>query len=143
MQVKDVMVTEVKTIGPAASVQEAAKAMKQFRIGSLIVTEGGALKGILTDGNILRDVVAEGKDGAKTLVREVMTKEIIMVEPEMDIQDAVDVMMEKRIKKLPVVKGGTLVGIVTVTDICRVEPKMVEQVGELVFSQAGQKRVAG
>ena len=143
MQVKDVMVTDVKTIGPAATVQEAAKAMRQFGIGSLIVTEADALKGIITDGDVLRKVVAEGKDGAKTAVREVMTKEIVMVEPEMDLQDAVDVMMEKRIKKLPVVKGSALVGIVTVTDICRVEPKMAEQMGELVFSQAGQKRVAG
>ena len=143
MQVKDVMVTDVKTIGPAATVQEAAKAMRQFGIGSLIVTEADALKGIITDGDVLRKVVAEGKDGAKTAVREVMTKEIVMVEPEMDLQDAVDVMMEKRIKKLPVVKGSALVGIVTVTDICRVEPRMAEQIGELVFSSASQKRVAG
>ena len=143
MQVKDVMVTDVKTIGPAATVQEAAKAMRQFGIGSLIVTEADALKGIITDGDVLRKVVAEGKDGAKTAVREVMTKEIVMVEPEMDVQDAVDVMMEKRIKKLPVVKGSALVGIVTVTDICRVEPRMAEQIGELVFSSASQKRVAG
>src|SRR3989338_2261564 len=140
MQVKDVMVTDVKTIGPAATVQEAAKAMRQFGIGSLIVTEADALKGIITDGDVLRKVVAEGKDGAKTAVREVMTKEIVLVEPEMDIQDAVDVMMEKHIKKLPVVKESTLVGIVTVTDICRVEPKMAEQMGELVFSAAGSQK---
>lgn len=141
---KDIMITDVKTVEPKASIQEAARLMREWLVGSLIVVDNGALKGIITDGDILRRVVADAKDVTKTKVSDAMTKEIIMVEPDMELHDAVDVMMEKHVKKLPVVQGNQLVGIMTTTDVCRTEPKMAERVGELVFSGAGQqKRVAG
>ncbi|MBI4176274.1 MAG: CBS domain-containing protein [Candidatus Aenigmarchaeota archaeon] len=133
MLVKKIMTRDVQTIEPGTTVREAAEKMAKFSIGCLLVVSGGRLAGIVTESDILRKVVAEGLDGEKTKVRTIMTKEVIYIDPKTDVEDAADIMLENGIKKLPVVDGHTLVGIVTVTDMCRVEPKMVEKVYRLLF----------
>jgi predicted transcriptional regulator len=67
-----------------------------------------------------------------------------MVDPDMTVDEAADLMMERKIKKLPVIKNNQLVGIVTVTDICMASPKIIEQLGEmLLVPKKGNKPVAG
>lgn len=141
--VKDIMNTDVKTIAPGETVQKTAEIMKEFRIGSLIVTKGTKLVGIVTERDILNNVVAEGKDPGEVKVEEIMTKEVLMVSPEMDIEEAVDLMMDKKIKKLPVVSGNKLIGIVTATDIITAEPRMLKQLGTLLVFAKKKKPVAG
>jgi CBS domain-containing protein len=141
--VKDIMNTDVKTIKPDESVQKAAEIMKEFRIGSLIVITGTKLVGIITERDILNGVVAEDKVPSEVKVEDVMTREVIMVSPEMGIEEAVDLMMEKKIKKLPVVSSDKLIGIVTVTDIITAEPKMLKQLGTLMLFAKAKKPVAG
>jgi CBS domain-containing protein len=141
--VKDIMNTDVKTIKPDESVQRAAEIMKEFRIGSLIVIAGTKLVGIATERDILNGVVAEDKLPSEVKVEDIMTREVIMVSPEMDIEEAVDLMMEKKIKKLPVVFNEKLIGIVTVTDIITAEPKMLKQLGTLMLFAKAKKPVAG
>jgi len=141
--VKDIMNTDVKTIKPDESVQKAAEIMKEFRIGSLIVITGTKLIGILTERDILNGVVAEDKVPSEVKVEDVMTREVIMISPEMGIEEAVDLMMEKKIKKLPVVSSDKLIGIVTVTDIITAEPKMLKQLGTLMLFAKAKKPVAG
>ncbi|MBI4021168.1 MAG: CBS domain-containing protein [Candidatus Aenigmarchaeota archaeon] len=142
MIVKDIMVTDVKTITPESTIQEAATSMRKFDIGSLLVVEKTKMVGILTEGNILDKVVAEANDPATVSVRDVMSTNIIYIRPDLDVGEAADLMVEKKIKRLPVVSGGRLVGIVTAMDICAAEPKMVEQVTALLML-GKKKQVAG
>ena len=141
--VKDIMNTDVKTIKPDENVQKAAEIMKEFRIGSLIVITGTKLVGIVTERDIMNGVVAEDKVPSEVKVEDIMTKEVIMVSPEMGIDEAVDLMREKKIKKLPVVSSDKLIGIVTVTDIITAEPKMLKQLGTLMLFAKAKKPVAG
>lgn len=133
MIVKDVMNTEVKTIAEDSSVKEAAGEMKKFRIGSLVVVKKSKLIGILTERDILDKVVAEAGDSSKITVKQVMTTEVVIVRPDIDIGEAAELMMEKDVKKLPVVQGNQLVGIVTASDLCMAEPKLMEQIGALTL----------
>ncbi|MBI4182045.1 MAG: CBS domain-containing protein [Candidatus Aenigmarchaeota archaeon] len=139
MQVKDVMVPEVKTIAPAATIRQAAQVMKQFHIGSLIVVDKAKLAGIVTDRDILEKVVAPGSVAAKVKVADIMTKKVVMIAPDADVEEAAEVMVARKIKKLPVVEDNSLVGIVTATDICASEPRLMEQISELF--QVGKKKV--
>lgn len=142
MQVKDVMHTDVKTISQGSSVKEAAEIMKEHRIGSLVVLEKHKMLGILTERDILDKVVAEASDSSKVKVKDVMTTEVVMAFPEQDLGAAASLMLEKGIKKLPVLHGKQLVGIVTATDVCAAEPKMMEQIGALMLVTK-KKTVAG
>lgn len=142
MIVKDVMNTDVKTIKGDATVQEAAEEMKKFRIGSLVVVKDSRLAGIITERDILDKVVAEAEDSSKIRVKAVMSTHLIMVTQDKDIGEAADLMIEKKIKKLPVVKGKKLIGIVTATDLCTAEPKLIQQIGALML-MTKKKAVAG
>lgn len=143
MLVKEVMNTDVKTISQDSSIKEAAQLMSEFSIGSLIVVENERVVGIVTERDIMKKVVAEARDSEQTMVKEIMTRDVIMIEPDTDIQDAADIMMDKGIKKLPVVEGNALVGIVTATDLCMASPKMVEQLGNVLLLPKKKKYVAG
>jgi uncharacterized repeat protein (TIGR01451 family) len=120
LKVKDVMVTEVVTADAELNVREAVERMNDYDIGCLIVKERGRFVGILTERDVLRRVVAEALDPNETLVRDVMSKSLTVVGPEASLEEATFSMLERRVKKLPVVKGKKLVGIVTLTDIARI-----------------------
>ncbi len=145
MQIKEIMNPNVQTIGKDATVQSAAKLMSDFSIGCLIVTTDSRVVGIITERDIMRNVVSQAKDAAETKVDDVMSDEVILAEPEMTVDEAADLMMDKKIKKLPVVKDNQLIGIVTVTDICMASPKIIEQLGEMLLlpKKGGEKVVAG
>ncbi len=142
MLVKDVMVRDVKTIEKGSSVRDAAKMMTDFRVGSLIVTDDKKrMIGIVTESDVLR-VVAEGKS-VDEKVDSVMTKKVFYVKPEDDIEDAVEIMVKNKIKKLPVITQGALVGIITATDITAAQPAFLEQIGHMLVFGQKQKFVAG
>lgn len=143
MLVKDVMNRGVKTITEDETVQEAAAEMTKYGIGSLIVVSSGRLRGIITERDIMKKVVTKALDSARVKVKDVMTKDVMMVGPDQDIQDAVDVMMKKRIKKLPVLDDNRLVGIITTTDICAAEPKLIEKLSELMLFTGTKRTIAG
>ena len=143
MLVRDMMNRDVKTIEPDSTVQEAAAKMSKHSIGSLIVIKGGSLQGIITERDIMAKVVAKALDSSRTKVSAVMTKEVVMIAPERDVGDAAEVMIERGIKKLPVIKGDKLVGIVTSMDIVVAQPKMMEQMAALFLMSKGKKAVAG
>ena len=122
---------DVVTIRPNLSLREASKIMSKFGIGSLVVVEDENLVGIITSTDIIK-AVAEGKDVDQTLVSEVMSKDVITVDPDESLEEAVEKMMERNIKRLPVVEGGKLVGIITASDIIVVEPKLIEGIANLL-----------
>jgi CBS domain-containing protein len=139
LKVRDVMVREVITVDENSSVKEAVDIMNEFQIGSLIVLEKGKAKGIVTERDFLRRVIAEAKDVMNTKVKEIMTTPLVVVEPSTDLEEAVRLMFQNKIKKLAVVDANKLVGIVTLTDIARVEPQMIRMLKQLAAKQETPK----
>ena len=139
LKVKDVMVKEVITVDENSSAREAVDIMNEFQIGSLIVLEKGKAKGIVTERDFLRRVIAEAKDVTNTKVKEIMTTPLVVVEPGMDLEEAVKLMFENKIKKLAVVDANKLVGIVTLTDIARFQPQMIRMLKYLTTKQETPK----
>jgi len=141
LKVRDVMVREVITVDEDSSVKEAVDVMNEFQIGSLIVLEKGRAMGIVTERDFLRRVLAGAKDVLNTKVKEIMTTPLVVVEPSMDLEDAVKLMFQSKIKKLAVVDANKLVGIVTLTDIARVQPQMIGMLKQLTTKQATPKSI--
>lgn len=139
LKVEDVMVKEVITIDDEMTVKEAADVMNKFEIGCLIAVGKGKAMGILTERDLLKRVVAEGKDATKTKVKDVMTSPLVVAEPSMDLGEAVRLMFQMKIKKLPVVEGKRLVGLISLTDIARFQPQMLAIVKQLAAKQATPK----
>jgi CBS domain-containing protein len=128
--VKDVMTSNVRAIDVKATVREAAKAMAKWKIGSLVIIDGKRPVGIITEGDISKGV-ARGLDPAKTLVS-IQRKKLVTVEPGERIEVAARTMAAAGVKKLPVMEGRELVGIVTQTDIVNSSFALVTSLKEMV-----------
>ena len=139
LKVEDVMVKEVITIDENSTVKEAAEIMNKFEIGCLIAIRKGKAIGIITERDLLKRVVAEAKDANKTKVKDVMSSPLVVVEPSMDLEEAVRLMFQMKIKKLPVVDGKRLVGLVSLTDIARFQPQVIKILKQLAMRQATPK----
>lgn len=139
LKVEDVMVKEVITIDEHSTVKEAAEVMNKFEIGCLIAVRKGKAMGIITERDLLKRVVSEAKDATKTKVKDIMSSPLVVVEPNMDLEEAVKLMFQMRIKKLPVVDGKRLVGLVSLTDIARFQPQMIKILKQLARRQAAPK----
>jgi CBS domain-containing protein len=139
LKVRDVMVREVITVDENSSVKEAVDTMNEFQIGSLIVLERGKARGIVTERDFLRRVIAQARDVMNTKVKEIMTTPLVVVEPSTDLEEAVKLMFQNKIKKLAVVDANKLVGIVTLTDIARFQPQLIKMLKQLTAKQATPK----
>jgi CBS domain-containing protein len=122
-RIRDVMNTNVKTVDMSDTIQKAAHIMSQFRIGSVIVMGDKHIKGIVTAEDIVYKHVARGSG---TTVVDIMTRDPITISPDKKLEDASKIMTEKQIKKLPVLENGRIVGIITASDIVRIEPALFE-----------------
>jgi CBS domain-containing protein len=108
----------VWSVGPGATVLEAALLMNEHRIGSLVVLEAGRLVGVFTERDVLRRVVAEARNPADTRVADVMTTEVVCCWPETTLEEAAGVMKNRRIRHLPVLDGDNrLLGVVSIGDL--------------------------
>ena len=139
LKVRDVMVREVITVDENSTVKEAVDIMNEFQIGSLIVLERGKAMGIVTERDFLRRVIAGAKDVMNTKIKEIMTTPLVVVEPSTDLEEAMKLMFQNKIKKLAVVDANKLVGIVTLTDIARFQPQMIRMLKQLASKQAAPK----
>jgi CBS domain-containing protein len=142
MLVKQAMTKNIIVIHPDTTIKDAAKVMTQHRVGSLVVVDGNKLVGIITELDIIWEVVAGDLDPKITLVKDVMTKEVVTVKSNQTLEDATELMVENNIKKLPVLEGNKLVGIITATDLISVQPKMIEALAKLMLFEE-KKEVAG
>jgi len=130
--VRDFMTQAVKTIEAGASVRDAVRKMNKFNIGSIIVTDGRRPVGILTERDILRRIVEQSIDPSLVHVKEIMSSPVTSVDPDVSVEDAARLMAKRGIKKLPVVKDGKLVGIVTSLDLMKAGPKLVDLLEDLL-----------
>jgi CBS domain-containing protein len=128
--VRDAMTGDPRSIGATASVVEAARLMREEHIGSLPITDGEKLVGMITDRDITTRVVAEAADPKVTSVEDVYSRDLISVEPDNDLQEALQLMARHQVRRLPVVEDDRLVGIVAQADIALGENE--KQTGELV-----------
>jgi CBS domain-containing protein len=116
--VQDVMTPNPCAVSPEASVMDAAQLMRKCDIGDVIVLEGDWLFGILTDRDIVVRALAEGLEPETTWVGEICSRELTTVEPTASVGDAVRLMREKAIRRLPVVDvAGHVVGVVSIGDV--------------------------
>lgn len=124
--VVEVMSANPVTISLDASVAEAATAMRDKAIGSLVVLEAGRPIGIITERDIVTKVAAEMKRADQTSIRSVMTSPLVAVHPHQEVAEAAKIMAARKIRRLPVIKEGKLVGMLTENDIIRVWPQLIE-----------------
>jgi CBS domain-containing protein len=130
--VRETMTEDPRSIATSASVVEAARLMRDEHIGSLPITEGDTLVGMITDRDITTRVVAEAGDLATTSVGDVYSEDLISVEPDKDLEEALIIMARHQIRRLPVVEEGRLVGIVAQADIALTLSEDEKRTGELV-----------
>ena len=130
--VRDAMTEDPRSIGPSTSVVEAARLMRDEHIGSLPITDGNTLVGMITDRDITTRVVAEAADLATTSVGDVHSQDLVSVEPGKDLEEALRLMARPQIRRLPVVEDGRLVGIVAQADIALTLSEDEKKTGELV-----------
>jgi CBS domain-containing protein len=127
--VRDTMTENPRSINASASVVDAARLMREEHLGSLPITDDEQLVGMITDRDITTRVVAEASDPLKTSVEDVYSRDLITVEPDKELDDALRLMARHQVRRLPVVENGRLVGIVAQADIALSEN---EKTGELV-----------
>jgi CBS domain-containing protein len=130
--VREAMTEDPRSIGPAASVVEAAQLMRDEHIGSLPITDGNTLLGMITDRDITTRVVADAADLSTTSVGEVYSQDLVSVEPDKDLEEALGLMARHQLRRLPVVEDGRLVGIVAQADIALALSEDERKTGELV-----------
>ena len=139
LKVDDVMVKEVITIDQNSTVKEAAEVMNKFEIGCLIAVRKGKAIGMITERDLLKRIVAEARDATKTKVKDVMSSPLVVIEPNVELEEAIKLMFQMKIKKLPVVDGKRLVGLITLTDIVRFQPQMIKLLKQLAKRQTAPK----
>ena len=140
MKVRELMTKQPTTVEPDATLGEVATLMKQEDCGSLPVVQGGRLVGIVTDRDIVIRGIAAGVDPKTQRVSKVMSSDPVTVGPDDDIADAEKKMAERQIRRLPVVEGGKLVGIVVTAQIARAgnERKVGETLKEISEPTGGR-----
>ena len=114
----------VLQIDASATVLDAIKQMVDGNVGALLVTEDDDLTGIVTERDYLRRVTLEGRTENETLVREIMSSELVYVTPDTSVEECMAVMTERRIRHLPVLdEGRKVVGIVSIGDVVKFQSK--------------------
>lgn len=126
VKVFDAMTPRPVWIKPEVSIEQCSKLMVKKHVGGILVKVKDKLVGIITEKDIVRRVVAKGKNPKKLKVNDVMIKKIVTIEPEKDIYDAILVLKEHGFRHLPVVKNNKLLGILTMKDILKIEPTLYE-----------------
>jgi CBS domain-containing protein len=114
---------DILEIGAQASVFEAVQLMVEMNVGSLLVTERGEITGIVTERDYLRRVALEGRTDRETAVREIMSSPLIVATPDSSIDESMALMTDRRIRHLPVVEEGKVVGLVSIGDLVKFKSK--------------------
>jgi CBS domain-containing protein len=110
---------KVCSIDPDASVFDAVAKMSENDIGSVIVLDGEALIGIITERHYARNVVLKGKSSSTTPIWEIMDRRVITVRPEQSVEECMAIMTDRRVRHLPVMEGEKIVGIVSIGDLVK------------------------
>ncbi|HDD70076.1 CBS domain-containing protein [Candidatus Bathyarchaeota archaeon] len=130
--VRDIMSKDVKVVRPDTTVKEVVATMNKFNIGSIIVVQSDRPVGIITERDILRRLVEQSLAPEILTAKQVMTSPVLTINENATIEEAAKFMVNKKVKKLPVMNNGRLVGIITFTDIVTKVPTLLSILEELV-----------
>ncbi len=133
--VEEIMSTSPVTITADATAAEAAALIRDKHVGSLIVLESGRPAGIVTERDIVTKVAAADRSSKATTVKDIMSSPLVAIHPHQEVAEAAKVMAARKIRRLPVIKEGKLVGMLTENDIIRVWPQLIEVTRE--WNRAG------
>jgi CBS domain-containing protein len=129
---------EVFSIAPGAAVLEAIRQMAERHVGALLVMEGETLSGIVSERDYARKVILMGRSSADTPVRDIMTAAVITVQPETPVEKCMQIMTEKRVRHLPVIESGRVVGMVSIGDLVKAviaeQQQQIEQLESYIHS---------
>jgi CBS domain-containing protein len=118
-RIQELMTVKPRTVKTGDSIVDAAKLMRGEDAGIAPIVDGDRLVGVVTDRDIAIRVVAEGKDPSTTKVEEIASGNLVTVEPDQDLDDALRLMAQHQVRRLPVVDDGKLVGIVAQADVAK------------------------
>lgn len=141
LKVEDAMIEDVVTITADAMVKKAVDLMNKHEIGCLIVVSNGKAVGIVTERDMLNRVLAQRRDPDRTRVSEIMTTPLVVAEPGMELEEAARQMFKMKVKKLPVVSKGELVGLITLTDIARFQPQIIKILKKMYVKSQTPRRL--
>ena len=108
---------EVYSVAPDATVYDALKIMAEKEIGALVVLENEKMVGIMSERDYARKVILKGKASKKTLVKEIMTKEVIHTSPDAKLSTCLRLMTKHHFRHIPVIHGDNLIGILSIEDV--------------------------
>ncbi len=131
MIVRDIMTANVKTVRPDTVIQEVVATMNKLNIGSVVVVQGDRPVGIITGRDLISRVVQPCLAPSALKAREVMSTPLVTIDENATVEEAVRLMAQKKIKKLPVMNADNLAGIVTFTDIAFDVPGMLSMLEEV------------
>ncbi len=137
--VRDIMTKDVKVVRTDTSIQEVIATMLKFDISSVVVVQKDRPVGLITHKDLLTKVLKQGIPPAALTARSVMTTPVTSINEERNMEEAAKLMEVKRFKKLPVVKDGRLVGIVTSVDLIREQPRLIGLLEDLCRPRAHQE----
>ena len=118
-QLLDTKSPEIYSIEPDAPVIDAIRLMAERRIGALLVMEGPRLAGMVSERDYARKIVLQGRSSKDTPVREIMTEEVVSVTPQDNSDHCMELVTESRIRHLPVVEDGQVVGVISIGDLVK------------------------
>jgi CBS domain-containing protein len=133
--VRDVMSKDVRVVRPDTSVKEVVATMNKFDIGSIVVVQGDRPVGIITERDILRRLVEPCLAPETLTARQIMSSPVLTTSETANIEETAKLMARKRVKRLPVINNGKLVGMITYTDIVAKVPTLLSILEELVRPQ--------
>jgi len=134
IKIGDIMTRNFVYTSPETNLRECAKIMVKKRVGSLIIKEGHTLKGILTEKDM---VYAISKKSSKTdfkniKAKDLMKRKVITIKPNADITEAMQKFKKKKIRRLPVIEKGKIIGMITANDILRIDPGLFQAIAETI-----------
>ena len=141
LKVEDAMTEDIVTIDADALVRKAVDVMNKNEIGCLIVTRNAKAIGIITERDMLTRVLGMSRNPERTKVSEIMTSPLVVADPGMDLEEAARLMFKMKVKKLPVVSEGNLLGLVTLTDIARFQPQIIKILKKIYIKNQTPKRM--
>jgi CBS domain-containing protein len=110
---------ELFSVAPGVPVLEAIRAMAAHHIGALLVMQGETLEGIVSERDYARKVILMGRSSADTPVRDIMSSPVLTVPPDASVQQCMQIMTERRVRHLPVIDGGRVIGLVSIGDLVK------------------------
>ncbi len=139
VKVYDAMTTKPVSVSPDATLEECASVMNKNHVGALVVKDDHKSIGLITEQDIVRDVIAKKINPIGKRVSEFMEKKLITISPNADIYDALVKMRDENIRHLPVLDNGKMIGLLTLKDILKIAPQLFELLVEK-FEIREQKR---